>query len=90
MILHENPVNQNRRYVVTNDGDFPLSFDTVKYMVLKDVSSDKLKMIFSHEELKSIFSNINLKKIKNAEIKKKLAGLQEEFSKYKHVPLRAQ
>ncbi|WP_108063178.1 hypothetical protein [Poseidonibacter lekithochrous] len=52
-----------------NDGDFPLSFDTVKYMVLKDVRADKLKMIFTQEELKSIFSNINLKKIKNTQTK---------------------
>ncbi len=53
-----------------NDDDFPLSFETVKYKVLNDVSSDILKNIFTLEELKSIFSDIKLKKIKNPQTKK--------------------
>ena len=60
----------------TNDGDFPLSFDTVKYMVLKDVSSDTLKKIFTQEELKSIFSNTNLKKIKNTQTRNFINSLK--------------
>jgi len=50
-----------------NDEDFPLSFETVKYMVLKELSVDAIKLVFTLEELKSIYSNINIKKIKNKE-----------------------
>lgn len=53
-----------------NDDDFPLSFETVKYKVLNDVSSDILKNIFTLEELKSIFSDVKLKKIKNLQTRK--------------------
>ena len=53
-----------------NDEEFPLSFETVKYQVLKDVPSDMLKNIFTLEELKSIFEDTNVKKIKNKETRK--------------------
>jgi len=53
-----------------NDEDFPLTFETVKYKVLKDVPSPILKDIFTPKELKRIFSDINVKKIKNKETKK--------------------
>jgi len=53
-----------------NDAEFPLSFEVVKYKVLKDIPSDILKNIFTHEELKSIFSNTNMKKIKNPQTRK--------------------
>ena len=53
-----------------DDVDFPLSFEIVKYKVLKDVSSDILQKIFTKSELKSIFSDINFKKIKNEETRK--------------------
>jgi len=53
-----------------NDEDFPLTFETVKYKVLKDVPCDILKKIFTLEELKSILSDTNVKKIKNDETKK--------------------
>ena len=53
-----------------DDEAFPLSFDTVKYKVLKDVSSDRLKKIFTQQELKTIFCDTNIKKIKNKETKK--------------------
>lgn len=53
-----------------NDGAFPLSFETVKYKVLKDVPSDILKSIFTLVELKSIFSDTNIKKIKNEQTRK--------------------
>jgi len=53
-----------------NDEDFPLSFDTIKYQVLKDVPSQILKNIFTYEELKNIFADTNVKKIKNKETRK--------------------
>lgn len=53
-----------------NDENFPLSFETVKYKVLKDVPSDILKNIFTLEELKSIFTDTNIKKVKNPETRK--------------------
>jgi len=53
-----------------NDDLFPLSFETIKYKVLKDVEIDVLKNIFTLEELKSIFSNTNVKKIKNLQTRK--------------------
>lgn len=58
-----------------NDSDFPLSFETVKYKVLKDVHSDILKSIFTLEELKNIFSDINLKKVKNPQTRKLIKSL---------------
>ena len=53
-----------------NDEKFPLSYETIKYMVLKDISSEILQKIFTLDELKSIFYDINLRKIKNPETKK--------------------
>lgn len=58
-----------------NDSDFPLSFETVKYKVLKDIPADVLKSIFTLDELKSIFSDVNLKKIKNQETRKLINAL---------------
>ncbi len=53
-----------------NDEDFPLSFETIKYQVLKDVPSQILKNIFTYEELQNIFADANVKKIKNKETRK--------------------
>ncbi len=53
-----------------NDENFPLSFETVKYQILKDISLDVLKKIFTSEELRTIFIDTNVKKIKNKETKK--------------------
>jgi len=58
-----------------NDEDFPLSFDTVRNKVLKDVSIDILKEIFTQEELKNIFHDINIKKIKNPQIRKFISSI---------------
>ena len=58
-----------------NDADFPLSFETVKHKVLKDISSDVLKNIFTIEEMKNIFSDTNLKKIKNSQTRKFITSL---------------
>jgi hypothetical protein len=59
-----------------NDEDFPLTFETVKYKVLKDVPCNILENIFSAGELKSIFEDINVKKIKNKETKKFINNLK--------------
>ncbi len=53
-----------------NDAEFPLSFETVKYKVLKEAPLDILKNIFTPLELKNIFYDINLKKIKNPQTRK--------------------
>lgn len=53
-----------------NDEAFPLSFETVRSKVLKDISSDILKEIFTNEELKTIFKDINIKKIKDEQTKR--------------------
>ncbi len=59
-----------------NADSFPLSFDTVRNMVLKEVPSSILKDIFTQEELKNIFSDTNLKKIKKEETKKFINSLK--------------
>jgi len=58
-----------------NDEDFPLSFETVKDKVLKDIPQDILKNIFTQEELKSVFADTNVKKIKNKETRKFINAL---------------
>jgi hypothetical protein len=58
-----------------DDANFPLSFETVRDKVLKDVPSDILKNIFTLEELKSIFSDTNIKKIKNTQTRKFISSL---------------
>ena len=52
-----------------NDENFPLTFETVKYKVLKDVNINILKNIFTIEELKSILEDTKLKRIKNEGIR---------------------
>lgn len=59
-----------------DDENFPLSFDTLRTKVLKDVSSEILQNIFTHEELKSIFLDINTKKIKNEQTRKLINTLK--------------
>lgn len=59
-----------------NDNEFPLSFEIVKYTVLKDVPLDILKKIFSLSELKTIFSDTNTKKIKNPQTRKFINSLK--------------
>ena len=58
-----------------NDADFPLSFETVKYKVLKDIPCDILQSIFTLEELKSIFRDTNIKKVKNPQTRKLINSL---------------
>jgi len=57
------------------DEDFPLSFETIKYQVLKDVPLDALKIVFTLEQLKSIFVDTNIKKIKNKETREFITHL---------------
>ena len=52
------------------DEKFPLSYETIKYMVLKDIPSEILKKIFTIEELKSILNDTNMRKIKNPSTRK--------------------
>ena len=58
-----------------NDSEFPLSFETVKDKVLKDVPLDVLENIFTLTELKTIFSDTNTKKIKNLQTRKFINSL---------------
>lgn len=58
-----------------SDEDFPLSFETVRDKVLKDVPSDILKNIFTLVELKTIFSDTNIQKIKNPKTRKLIKSL---------------
>ena len=58
-----------------DDKDSPISFDTLRYKVLKYISVESLKTIFLAHEIKSIFSDINLKKIRNPQTKSFLATL---------------
>jgi len=53
-----------------NDEKFPLTYEIVKYMVLKDISSENLKKIFTLAELKSILADTNMRKIKNPDTRK--------------------
>jgi len=53
-----------------DDTKFPLSYETIKYMVLKDISSEILQKIFSQVELKAILIDTNIRKIKNQEMRK--------------------
>jgi hypothetical protein len=52
------------------DEKFPLSYETIKYMVLKDVPSKIIKKIFTLEQLKSILEDTNMRKIKNPDMRK--------------------
>ncbi len=58
-----------------NDADFPLSFEIVKYKVLKDIPCDILQSIFTLEELKNIFRDTNIKKVKNPQTRKLIISL---------------
>ncbi len=58
-----------------NDDKFPLSYETIKYMVLKNVPCKNLKEIFTLVELKNIFGDVNLRKIKDYETKKFINSL---------------
>ena len=49
---------------------FPLSYETIKYMVLKEVPSKIIKKIFTLDELKSLLEDTNMRKIKNPDMRK--------------------
>jgi len=54
-----------------DDEKFPLSYETIKYMVLKNISLEIMKKIFTQEELKNIAQDTNIKKnIYNRRVKK--------------------
>ncbi|WP_428024908.1 hypothetical protein [Arcobacter sp.] len=52
-----------------NDVDSPVSYDTLRYKILKYLPVDDLKKAFSMEEIKNIFSDINVKRIRNSKTK---------------------
>jgi len=56
--------------VSKEDEKFPLSYETIKYMVLKDVPSKIIKKLFTLIELKSILEDTNMRKIKNPDMRK--------------------
>jgi len=57
------------------DEEVPLTFETIRHMVLKEIPSPVLRDIFTPIELKSIFSDTNIKKIKDKETKKFLNSI---------------
>lgn len=59
-----------------DDEDFPLSFETLRTKVLKDISSEQLQEIFTNDQLKDIFLGINIKKIKNEQIRKLITSFK--------------
>ena len=52
-----------------DDIDFPISYDVLRKKVLKYISVDNLKNIFTDEQLKELFADISLKTIRNPETK---------------------
>lgn len=56
--------------ITKDDAKFPLSYETIKYMVLKEIPTKILKEIFTLVELKSILADTNLRKIKNPDTRK--------------------
>ncbi len=52
-----------------DDTDFSISYDVLRKKVLKYISVDNLKNIFTNEQLKEIFADISLKTIRNPETK---------------------
>jgi hypothetical protein len=52
-----------------DDKDFPISYDVLRKKVLKYISVEKLKNVFTDEQLKELFADISLKTIRNPEKK---------------------
>jgi len=48
-----------------DDSNYPITFDEIRYKVLRYISFDKLQLIFTNSELKDIFQGIKLFKIRN-------------------------
>lgn len=61
--------------ITKNDKNSPISFDTLRYKVLKYIPIDSIRSIFSSQEISSIFSDINIKKIRNPQARKFLSTL---------------
>lgn len=65
-------INANDIYhilITKNDKNSPISFDTLRYKVLKYIPIDSIKSIFSSQEISSIFSDVNIKKVRNPQTK---------------------
>ncbi len=52
-----------------DDTDFPISFDVLRKKVLKYISVDNLKKVFTDEQLIEIFSDTSLRTIRNPDTK---------------------
>ena len=52
------------------DTKFPLSYETIKYIVLKEIPTKILKKIFTLIELKNLLADTNMRKIKNPDTRK--------------------
>lgn len=52
-----------------DDTDFPISYDVLRKKVLKYISVDNLKNVFTNEQLKELFADISLRTIRNPETK---------------------
>lgn len=61
-----------------DDADFPISYDVLRKKVLKYVSVEKLKNIFTDEQLKEIFSDISLRTIRNPDTKDFIKELKKD------------
>ncbi len=65
-------INANDVYhilITKNDKNSPISFDTLRYKVLKYIPIDSIKSIFSSQEISSIFSDVNIEKVRNPQTK---------------------
>ena len=62
--------------ITKEDNKFPLSYETIKYMVLKEIPSEILKKIFTPLELQSILADTNMRKIKNPETRKFITSIK--------------
>jgi hypothetical protein len=64
-------------YILTtkDDSSYPALFEILRYKVLKYISIDKLKNIFTSQEIYDIFSDIKVSKIRNPITKQFLISL---------------
>ena len=59
------------------DTKFPLSYETIKYIVLKEIPTKILKKIFSTVELKNLLADTNMRKIKNPDTRKFINSINQ-------------
>lgn len=59
-----------------DDSSYPISFETLRYKVLKYIKPKELENIFTKIEITDIFSNINVNKVRNQETKNYILRLK--------------